>query len=211
VRTIGFLARICREKGLHQLVEAFGLLVADESLPPLRLVAAGYLSAAERPYLEGIRQTAIDHGLADRFDYVGELDRAEKIAFLQSLDVMSVPTVYRESKGLPVLEALANGVPVVLPRHGAFPEMIEATGGGLLCEPDDPRSLAAALRRLISDDALCARCGQNGYDAVREQFTADLMARRTLALYNRLLDLKCSPQVVRSIESASESFPTSRG
>jgi glycosyltransferase involved in cell wall biosynthesis len=199
VRTIGFLARICKEKGLHYLVEAFRLLLEDKDLPPLRLLAAGYLGAAERPYLESVQQTAADHGFADRFEYVGEPDRAGKIAFLQSLDVMGLPTVYRESKGLPVLEAMANGVPVVLPSHGAFPEMIDATGGGLLCEPDDPQSLADELRRLLSDDALSARCGQSGYDAVRQQFTADVMAQRTLALYNRLLDPAANPTAAKSV------------
>ncbi|MEZ6068674.1 MAG: glycosyltransferase family 4 protein [Pirellulales bacterium] len=82
---------------------------------------------------------------------------------------------------------LANGVPVVLPRHGAFPEMVEATGGGLLTEPDDPRSLADELRRFITDDALRQQCGRSGYDAVRQRFTAELMARQTLELYHRLL------------------------
>ena len=56
---------------------------------------------------------------------------------------------YREPKGLYVLEAWANGVPVVQPRHGSFPELVEATDGGLLAAPDDPADLARGLRRLI--------------------------------------------------------------
>ena len=76
-------------------------------------------------------------GLNDRFEYAGELDRASKIAFLQSLDVMGIPTIYHESKGLSALEALANAVPLVAPRHGTFPELIEQTGAGLLCEPEN--------------------------------------------------------------------------
>ena len=90
-----------------------------------------------------------------------------KIAFLQSLDLMSVPTVYHESKGNPVLEALANGVPVVLPRHGTFPEMIETTGAGLLCEPLDPAALADALAELILDPSRAADHGRRGHEAIR--------------------------------------------
>ena len=78
-----------------------------------------------------------------------ELDRAAKIAFLQTLDVISVPSVLRESKGLPVLEAWANGVPAVLPAQGAFCELVDDTGGGLLHEPSSATALAAALRRLL--------------------------------------------------------------
>ena len=117
----------------------------------MRIVAAGYLDAADRPYLAEICRKSADAGLADRFQYVGELDRAAKIAFLQSLDVFCLPTVYRESKGLSVLEAWANAVPAVLPAHGGFPEMVADTGGGLLFEPGDPAALAAALKRMILD------------------------------------------------------------
>jgi glycosyltransferase involved in cell wall biosynthesis len=73
------------------------------------------------------------------------------VRFLQNLDVLTVPTVYHEPKGLYVLEALANGVPVVQPRHGSFPELIEATGGGVLVEPGDANDLAAKLHDLLND------------------------------------------------------------
>ena len=60
------------------------------------------------------------------FEYRGELDRAQQGRIPAQLDVLSVPTTYREPKGLYVLEAMANGVPVVQPRHGAFPEIDRA-------------------------------------------------------------------------------------
>jgi len=184
---IGYLARICPEKGLHQLVEACRMLAEDAGLPPIRLRAAGYLGEADQPYLAEIQQRLADCGLVDRFQYAGEPDRAEKIALLQSLDVMSVPTVYRESKGLSVLEAWANAVPVVLPAHGAFPELIEQTGGGLLCRPDDPADLAAGLKRLIQDPAFAAECGRRAQRAVHQRFNAQRMAEGTLAWYREVL------------------------
>ena len=184
--TIGYLARICPDKGLDQLAEAFGLLAEDPDLPPLRLQAAGYLDPADGAYLDEIRQRLARRGLGERFEYLGELDRAAKIAFLQSLDVMSVPTVYRESKGLSVLEAWANAVPVVLPGHGAFPELIEDTGGGLLCRPADPSALAAALKRMIQEPDFAADCGRRAQQAVRARYNAPLMAQRTLQLYEEV-------------------------
>ncbi len=95
---------------------------------------------------------------------------------IRSLDAFSVPTTYREAKGLYVLEALSQGVPVVQPRHGAFPEMIEATGGGLLFEPSDPASLAAAMIRLMDDAELRGSLGRAGREAVRQSFTDEIMA-----------------------------------
>jgi glycosyltransferase involved in cell wall biosynthesis len=194
---IGYFARIAVEKGLHILAEAFCRLAERTDLPPLVLKAAGYMSSADRAYFQQVVRRIESAGLADRFEYVGELDRAGKIAFLQSLDVMSVPTVYHESKGISVLEAMANGVPVVLPRHGAFPEMIESSGAGLLCEPMSPKSLADALAELILDPARAAECGRCGFEMIRKNHTADVMADRHVALYRRMLGTP-SPKAVAS-------------
>lgn len=184
--TIGFLARICPEKGLHLLADAFCHLAAEGSLPPLRLVAAGHLGRLDRPYLAAIQSRLAACGLGDRFQYAGEPDRVGKIELLESMDLFCLPTVYPESKGLPVLEAWANGVPVVAADHGTFSELLVKTGGGLLCRPNDPDSLADVLRRLIVDPALAARCGGRGAEAIRNVYHAPRMAREMLALYGRL-------------------------
>jgi glycosyltransferase involved in cell wall biosynthesis len=183
---IGFLARICPEKGLHLLADAVLLLEQDKSLPPVRLRAAGYLNAGDRGYLADIERRFADAGLADRFEYAGELDRAAKIVFLQSLDVFSVPTVYRESKGLSILEAWAAGVPAVLPRHGAFPEMFEATGGGELFEPGSPAALAQALKNAILDPATAQSAGRKAQQIVRERYNVERMSRDTLDWYRKI-------------------------
>ncbi len=185
-RTIGFLARICPDKGLHNLVAAAELLQADSEVPPFRVRAAGYLGKLDRPYLETIQRRTDAWNRPGAFEYVGEVSRAEKIAFLQGLDVMSLPTVYRESKGISVLEALANAVPVVLPDHGAFPETIEQSGGGLLHTPNDPQALAAALKRLLVEPELARDLGKSGQEAIFERFTASAMAEQTRALYRRV-------------------------
>lgn len=185
--TIGYFARVCHDKGLHVLADAFRILARDEQLPGVRLHAAGYLGAGDRPYLQQIEQRLEREGLGDRFHYAGELDRPGKIAFLHSLDMMSVPTVYRESKGISLLEALANAVPIVVPRHGCFPELIEHTGGGLLHEPEDAPSLAAALRRLLLDGEQARRLGLAGQQVVQEHYNDQRMAERHVQLYERVL------------------------
>ena len=121
--------------------------------------------------------------MADDFEHVESPDHDDKVRFLHGLDVLSVPTTYREPKGLYVLEALANGVPVVQPRHGSFPELLEATGGGLLVNPDDPRDLADALRRLLDDPSRREELGRQGQEAVHDRFHAGRMARETAAVY----------------------------
>src|SRR5439155_5103143 len=115
-------------------------------------------------------------GLADDVQFLPNLSRDDKIAFLQSLSALSVPATYGESFGLYVIEALAAGVPVVQPRHAAFPELIEATGRGLLREPDDPESLAAAVEEVLRDPAAARAMGARGREAVRERFNVTRMA-----------------------------------
>src|SRR5205823_4011452 len=183
--TIGYFARISPEKGLHVLAEAFRILHEDRQNLACRLRVSGWLGANTLPYLQGISQGLNRAGLS--LEHVESPDHASKVRFLQSLDVLSVPTVYREPKGLYVLEALANGVPVVQPRHGSFPELIEATGGGLLVQPDDPADLARGLRELLENAALRAELGRKGHAAVRERFTAGAMARQTAEVYRKYL------------------------
>lgn len=185
--TVGYLARVCPEKGLHLLADAFALLAADQRLPPLRLLAGGYLDPADRPYLANIQAGLAGKGLAERFQYVGCVDRQQKLSLLESFDVMALPTVYAESKGISVLEAWASGVPVVLPAHGAFPEMIADTGGGLLCQAHDVVSLADALRQLILDSPRAAALGRQAQQAVHERYHADRMARETIDLYRTVM------------------------
>ena len=153
----------------------------------MRLRVAGYLGERDRRYLEDLEARIAGWGLSGFYERVGEVDREEKIRFLQSLDVLSVPTVYREPKGLFVLEALANGVPVVQPRHGAFPEMIEATGGGLLVEPDSPEDLARGIETLLRDPGLRRELGRRGREAVHARFHDRAEAEGTLRVYERLL------------------------
>jgi glycosyltransferase involved in cell wall biosynthesis len=183
--TVGYFARICPEKGFHVLAEAFHLLRQGPGAPPCRLHVSGYLGAANRPWFEELWRQLRERGHGDAIEHVPSPDHAGKVRFLQTLDVLSVPTTYREPKGLYVLEALANGTPVVQPRHGSFPELVEATGGGLLVNPDDPQDLARALRRLADNPAHAEELGRKGKEAVHARFHADRMAEETAAVYAR--------------------------
>jgi glycosyltransferase involved in cell wall biosynthesis len=178
---IGYFARVAPEKGLHLLADAyirFRRLVPDT---PARLEAAGYLASTHAPYLDAVRHSLDAAGFAGEFTYHGELDRAGKLAFLRRLDVLSVPATYDEPKGMFLLEAMASGVPVVQPRRGAFTEIVERTGGGVLVEPDDPECLAESLAVLWRDGTRRAALADRAFRGVREHYavsrSADLLMR----------------------------------
>jgi glycosyltransferase involved in cell wall biosynthesis len=180
---IGYFARIAPEKGLHVLAEAYVRFRRSPGAPPARLEAAGYLSSAHQSYVAGVRQTLQDAGLGHEFTYHGELDRAAKLRFLRMLDVLSVPATYDEPKGLFLLEAMAAGVPVVQPRRGAFVEIVERSGGGVLVPPDDPEQLAATLLHLARDPAAREELAGRAHAGVRAQYTVAHSADRLLAVY----------------------------
>jgi glycosyltransferase involved in cell wall biosynthesis len=182
---IGYFARICPEKGLHVLAEAFRILCQTPGTPPCRLRVSGWLGENNRPYFEDIQRRIKEWGLADVFEHTESPDHASKVRFFQAIDVLSVPTTYREPKGLYVLEALANGVPVVQPRHGSFPELVAATGGGLLVNPDDPEDLARTLHQILENIPQREELARQGKEAVHQRFTAERMAAETAAVYRK--------------------------
>jgi glycosyltransferase involved in cell wall biosynthesis len=180
--TIGYFARIDPAKGLHRLCAVYRHLRQALGLPPSRLLAAGFLGAEHRGYLADCQRRMHEWGLGDEFAYAGELDRDQKIAFMSALDVLSVPTPYAEPKGLFLLEAMACGVPVVQPRHGAYPEILERTGGGLLVE-DTEVAIAEGLLALWRVPDRAAELGRRGAAGLRAHYTAEAMARRALDVY----------------------------
>lgn len=177
--TIGYLARLAPEKGLHLLVDAYLELRRQPDFGDLKLAIAGWLGEQHRPYAEAQFEKLKAAGFEADYQFAGSISREEKIEFLRGIDVLSVPTVQQEPKGLFVLEALAAGVPVVQPEHGAFPELLDATGGGRLVPALDAEQLAAGIADLLRDHEARFELASVGQRTVHEAFAAEAAARRT--------------------------------
>ena len=186
---LGYFARMCRDKGLDTLIEAYVLLRERGRIPNLRLHVGGSCGPADELFVNSLRERLKSKNVFDQVVFVPNPNRAAKLDFLHSLTVFSVPARYGEAFGLYVVEALAAGVPVVLTKLGAFPEIIEATGGGDLCEPGDAKSLADAIEGLLLDRDRLRVLGENGKRAVFEKFSAEAMARGSLEIYREAISL----------------------
>ncbi len=180
--TIGYLARLAPEKGLHHLVDAFIDLKKRSGFDNVKLRIAGWLGPQNKPYADECFAKLDQAGLADQYRYDGSVERAQKLEFLKSIDVFSVPADFLEPKGLYALEALAAGVPVVAPDHGAFPEMAKQTGGFELFVARDSVSLSASLQTLLSDRETRTRMGRHGQASVFKDRNAMSMASQTAAV-----------------------------
>ena len=132
---------------------------------PVRVRAAGYLGARDFDYFEALEKQVKEWGLEEQFEYVGEVDHQEKLEFLQSIDLFALPTTYPEAKGLSAIEAMASGVAILLPDHGSFPELIEATGGGLLFEAGSAEALATEIRALLATPTERSQLAARGHQA----------------------------------------------
>jgi glycosyltransferase involved in cell wall biosynthesis len=180
---IGYIGQLSRARGLDTLVDAFLMLRGDEKFRGLRLRAAGGVLPGDRDFVAALHRRLAEGGAADDAEFLPGLDRAGRQQFLRSLTALSAPARQPEAFGLFVLETLASGVPVVLSRVGAYVELIEATGGGVLVEPDNAAALAAALRDLLARPDEARALGQRGREAVLDRFSIHRMASNMVDAY----------------------------
>ena len=175
--TIGYFARICPEKGLDLLVDAFIELKKSDKHSELRLAIAGTLPSENKAFLEEQKSKISNAGLSDFVKIKTNLSRSEKIRFLKRLTLFCVPARLPEAFGLYVIEAMAAGVPVVLPDHGSFSELIKETKGGVLYAKDEPSGFVNALNDLLSNSEQAKQFGVQGKVAVHEKYSNDRLAK----------------------------------
>lgn len=183
---IGYFARICPEKGLHHLVNAWLQLRKTPAGAQVKLHIGGWLGESSKAYFHALKVRVQAEEAHNDFFHFDCPDMAAKVDFFQRIDVLSVPSDYREPKGLYVLEAWAHGVPVVQPAHGSFPELLSHAGeAGLLFSPGDDNALFEILFSLVNNRERLIAMGQNGRRAAESFFHADRMARETADFYQK--------------------------
>lgn len=182
---LGYLARLTPEKGIHHLVDAF--INLRQQRDDVELAIAGWVGSEHRAFADEQFAKLKRAGIGGEHCYAGTVDRETKVNFLQNLDVFSVPTTYQEPKGRFALEAMACGIPVVLPDHGAFPELMRATQAGVLVRPMDPAHLAETLHDLFDRPEYRKQLGQAGRNAIVGERNAQQMAENTHDFYQQMM------------------------
>ena len=181
---IGYLARMCHSKGLGLLVDAF-IRLNDSSL---QLVIGGTMGGGDGVYVEGLKKKLTKAGLENCVEWFPDLDRDAKVDFLRSLSVFSVPVTYPEAFGLYLVEAMACGVPVVMPEASAFPEILHQSGCGVLVTPDSVDDLARGIQELL-DDPDRELLGKKGRRAVEERYHVGAMAANFEKIFGKVVGI----------------------
>jgi glycosyltransferase involved in cell wall biosynthesis len=174
-----FLGTLDARKNVGGLLNAYEHLVRSGWNGP-ELVLAGKAPSTAQPWLDRISREP----LAGRVRHIGYVQPADRLALYDGAKLLVLPS-FDEGFGMPVLEAMTRGVPVVAANRGALPEVLGDTG--LLVDPDDCDAIAAAIRRLSEDEALAAACATKGVLRSR-QFTWELSAKHALEAYRQAID-----------------------
>ena len=194
--TVGYFARIAPEKGLHVLCDAYVRMRAQLTDGKARLVAAGYLPPEHQSYLDDARATMRAAGYERRIRVSRRArSRRRRSRSCRASTCCPCRATYTEPKGMFLLEAMATGVPVVQPRQGAFPEILEQTGGGLIVDADDPEALADGSCRCGAIRDRAAALGRAGAAGVREHYEVSRMAETAEAAYASVAKAASRPAI----------------
>ena len=169
-----YIGTIEPRKNVGGLLDAYARLIARRAEAP-RLVIAGRAEHGSADVLARIDQPP----LAGHVEYRGYVSAGDREALFKGAQAFVLPA-FDEGFGIPAVEAMSAGVPVVVSNRGALPEVVG--DAGLFIDPDDVESLAAALERLIGDADLRAACARRGLDRARH-FTWAQTARDVRRAY----------------------------
>jgi glycosyltransferase involved in cell wall biosynthesis len=189
---LGFFARMCKEKGLHTLVDAFISLKKRGRIPGLKLHAGGAMGPGDEPFVNELKLRLQGNGLLGDVTFFSNVTKEQKQQFFRRISLLSVPAEFGEAFGLYLLEAWASGVPVVQPPAASFPELVAETGGGAIAANTSAESLADAIEQLLLDEPRRAELGANARAAVERSFTSARMAENMAEAFSSLPALRNS-------------------
>lgn len=175
--TIGYLGRMCEDNGLDILVNALFMLRRDERLANVRLVVAGGSTGSDEPFIRKVKLRIQSQNLTDCVFFEPDFGREARAAFLRQLSVMAVPVRRPMACGLFAMEAVACGVPFVLPNSGVFAELA-AQGGGVLYEPNNPVHLAETLRGVLCNVERLTQLRSAARTAAEKTYAIDITATK---------------------------------
>jgi glycosyltransferase involved in cell wall biosynthesis len=182
-RTIGYVSRMCHCNGMDILVDAFILLKQKSGFEDVNLLLTGGSTGDDKKFLSDIRHRIREHGLHHQVEIHDDFEEQGLRDYLEKVAVVSVPVRNGEAFGIYLLECMASGIPVVQPALGAFPEIIELAGGGVLYKENTPEALAQALEKLLSDPEEMDRLSRTGAEGVDKHFHIDVQAERMVKVY----------------------------
>ena len=186
-RTIGYLSRLCEENGLGILVDAFILLKKDPRNSDLKLRLTGGHTGDDNAFIRNQMKNLRKNEVADAVEIIPNFGFPDLHDFFTGLTLLSVPVLKGEAFGLYQLEAMASGIPVVQPALGAFPEIINKSGGGVVYHPNDAATLAATITNLLAEPGKITSLSTTGRSGIEEHFDCTKVTKQLLSVYRNVI------------------------
>jgi glycosyltransferase involved in cell wall biosynthesis len=202
-----FVGRVSPEKGVHVLLEAFQKIA--ELYPEVQLEIVGVPKAVTYEFVVALSddpkvldlasfypdgwinylsQWQNSSSVASKVCFTGSVPHSQLVNYYQKTDIFIFPSVWNEPFGIPIIEAMATGVPVVATRGGAFPEIVAEGKTGLLVERGDASALAAAILHLLQNEDLRKSMGKAGRQRVLEAFSWERIVQNLSYQYQSICD-----------------------
>lgn len=185
-RNIGYISRMCHENGFDIVVDAFIELKKKPGFEDVKLIATGGSTGDDAKYIKEQKHKIRENNLDNFFELMEEFEGEARHDFFKKVSLISVPVRIGEAFGMYLLESMASGVPVVQPALGAFPEIVELSGGGVTYMPNSPEKLSETWAELLSNPEKLEKLSHDGYEGTKKKFNIHNHAAEIIGLYEKL-------------------------
>lgn len=184
-RNIGYVSRMCEELGMDILIDAFILLKRDAEYSDVELHLTGGSTGDDKKFIAEMKRRIHLPGLTFAVKYYDDFEEKGLREFFRNVSLVSVPVRKGEAFGIYLLESMASGIPIVQPALGAFPEIVNLSGGGITYEPNTPQALADALREMLSDPKKLDTYAIQARKGTEEKFNVEGQVKRMIQIYEK--------------------------
>jgi len=187
-RNIGYISRMCEANGFDIIVDAFIHLKKDQAFADVKLILTGGSTGDDKALIKQVQQKLKGANLSEQVEFHEDFDGDGRHEFFAKVKMISVPVRNGEAFGLYLLESMASGVPVVQPKLGAFPEIVEKSKGGVTYENNSPEELASALKNLLNQEDKLHELSSSARTGVEEEFNIYAQADKLIDIYTQFLE-----------------------
>jgi len=185
---IGYISRMYEEHGFGLLIDAFIQLKKKEEFKDVQLKLSGGYTGDDKKFINQQIKKLKKAKIFSDAEFIDEYQPEQRFSFFNKLTLLSVPVLKGEAFGVYQLESLACGIPLVQPQLGAFPEIIEQTGGGVTYGPNTAEELCKSWANTLVNNDKINTMSKAGYDAVLEKYNIDKVSESVLSIYKSLTD-----------------------
>jgi len=183
---IGYLSRMYKEHGFGLMIDAFIKLKEKPEFKDVKLKLSGGMTADDKKFVNKQIKKLKKSGYWSDVEFINKFCTESLSEFYSKISILSVPVLKGEAFGTYQIESLACGTPLVQPSLGAFTEIVETTGGGVLYEPNTAEVLADKWVEVLSDPEKIKQMSENGRKSILENFTSAVLTKKVLIVYEKV-------------------------